>query len=320
MIMGFLETLRETQKMFLKNRNLIASITSVSLLLYSVLLLCNFFSIKPLITDLLAKQSLLFITSPSAAEFTDVLLAIRESLCTFAQVEYVFILAFSVISLFFSMATILASAITYAEKTLPFKDLLSITVKSCKRTFITLFYVHLFIVGYVTLAWLFLFPMLLTSKLRAVTLLLSILALIFYVYLDILWTLATVISVLEERHGIEALGKASQIVKGMEPHGFLLNLLFTVLSSTVFQGLGLISQKQSPVITIIIGLIVLNCICLIRMCWFIAYTVFYWKCKKIHGEEVELQGTTEYSSSATTPLIHEYLHDERKISIDVSES
>ncbi|KAL5773067.1 hypothetical protein ACOSP7_012686 [Xanthoceras sorbifolium] len=282
-----------------------ASFTFLSLTLYSILYLFNFFSTKSLITKWIYNQSFLLLTTSNSPEYANILIGLNKDIRMFVSIEWIFLL---ISSFFFSTATILASSITHAGKPLSLKELLSMTARSLKRPFVTLVYVTLFGVGYIFLALVTLLPLMVTSGdpfvLKALFIVLSILTAALYAYLAIIWTLALVISILEENYGIEAHGKAAKIVKGRVLHGFLVNLLITVLTYILFLGF-VSSSTRLAAVQIMIGLLTLNSIWLVRMFGLMAYTVLYYQCKKSHGEEVELQWSTEHSKIHTLPLLTE---------------
>ncbi|CAB4292812.1 unnamed protein product [Prunus armeniaca] len=148
----------------------------------------------------------------------------------------------------------------------------------------------------------FLVPSLLIFDLTFTTVAFSItvflLALVFQAYLAVVWNLALLVSVLEKICGIEALGKAEQLIKGSKRHGFSLNILFGALSLSVFCGV-LMSENAA-----MIPLLLLNSMyCLIEMFKLTTYTVLYHECKETHGEELEMQEGTKYTKVAFTPLI-----------------
>ncbi|KAK3221581.1 hypothetical protein Dsin_008606 [Dipteronia sinensis] len=117
---------------------------------------------------------------------------------------------------------------------------------------------------------------------KALSIILVILAAVFYTYLAVIVALAIVISVLEEKSGIEALGNAAQI------------------------GMRLVTIDKSSTLSGTIGLILVISICLVRIFWLMAYTVFYYQCKSIHGEEIGLQGSIQYRKKPSTlPLVDE---------------
>ncbi|XP_031285020.1 uncharacterized protein LOC116143726 [Pistacia vera] len=141
--------------------------------------------------------------------------------------------------------------------------------------------------------------------LKVLFILLSVSAAAFYGYLAVAWTLALVVSVLEESYGIDPSAKAAKIVKGMEMHGFLVNLVMTMLSFIVLQGFNFLKFKDFAAVEVIIGLLIWNSHWLVKMFGLMAYTVLYYRCKKTHGDEVELQGDLEYCKIPNFPLITE---------------
>ncbi|XP_007014001.2 PREDICTED: uncharacterized protein LOC18589112 [Theobroma cacao] len=309
LIFDLLTLLADTYKIYLKNGRLMGFIAALVISLHTVLYLLNVFSVKSLITDLIAKQSHLIPTTPGTPEFTNLLIGTQKDIKIYAGVEWIFLLIIAVASLFLAISTTHASALIHGGKKISIKDLVLRAVRSLKRPFVTCFYITLFGLGYIFLCLVTLLPLVLilgsevTSSVFAIPLFIS--AMVFYSYLSVVWNLSLVISVLEETFGIEALGKAAQIVKGMKLQGFILNLLLTILPLLLSQCLRLITLKQSEAIRVVITLLLLNSIWLARMFGHTAYTVLYYQCKKTHGEEVELQADMEYTKIPTAPLINE---------------
>ncbi|KAI4335472.1 hypothetical protein L6164_014116 [Bauhinia variegata] len=300
---SFVAILRESQVIFVKNRNLMASISLFILLLHSSLLLCNFFSFKPLFKDFITQESLyLQLTSPGSPEYTTILLAMAKDVRLFMGLAWFFILAFSIVSLFSSTATILASAIIYGERSLCFKDLLLTGLKSWKRTLTTWFYIALFDIGFIFFAFFSFLPLVVPIKMTISNYLILIIVLSFYAYLGVYWNLSIVIAVLEEKCGLEAIGKATQLAMGMKLQGFLLNVLFGILGFLLYYSWSLVSVKSEAFI-LLMALLISNIGCLIKMQAWMAFTVFYHLCKQSHGEEIELQGALEYTKAPTQPLI-----------------
>ncbi|KAJ0032025.1 hypothetical protein Pint_14261 [Pistacia integerrima] len=309
-LLGFVDILREALKIFHKNGKLMASFTLLTLSVHSLLFLFNIFSMKSLLSKWITDESRLLFTSPNIPKYANLLVAAQKDIRILVGTEWIFLVISSFISFFFSSATILASATTYSGKNFSLKDLFSTAASSFKRPFLTLLYLTLFGVGYFFLA-LVLLPLPLTmsfqspSALKVYFILLSVSAEALYDYLAVVWTLALAVSVLEESYGIEALGKAAKIVKGMEMHGFLVNLVMTILSFIVRQGFKFLKFKDFAAVEVIIGLLILNSLWLVKMFGLMAYTVLYYQCNKTHGEEVELQGDLEYSKIPNFQFITE---------------
>ncbi|KAA8535468.1 hypothetical protein F0562_030471 [Nyssa sinensis] len=273
-LMGLMEILRNSFKIFFRNGKLMPSIASLSLLLNSLFFLSNFFFMKPLLSDLFFKETLLPSTSPSSPDFIKLLLGIKE-------------------------------ANSLLGKNISLKDLLSGIARSWKRLFITSFYTALLGLGYTFFVLATLIPLLVIAAdhpfaVKYIFIIFIILATLLYLYLSVVWFLALVISVTEENcYGIEALGKAVVLIKGHRLNGFALNFLSILLIFIVFPGVRMIKVGQSLALQVVTGLFSVNCIFLLSMFQFIAYTVLYFQCKKSHGEEIEMQVGMGYSKIPT---------------------
>ncbi|BFG20795.1 hypothetical protein CerSpe_070690 [Prunus speciosa] len=277
-------------------------------ILCSILFLSFMLSIKPPITDFALKARLLPAMSPGTPEFAILLRTLKGDLRLFVGLEWIFVIAFCFSSLFFATASILASAVTYCGKDMSIKELLSRAVKSLKRPFLTWFYITLLRLGYCLFLIAFLVSLVLIFDLTftepSLSSIIILLPVVFEAYLAVVWNLALIVSVLEEKCGIEALGKAGQLIKGLRMRGLFLNLLFVALSYPVSHGVHKFGKTVMSSNAARIPLLLLNSIsCLIIMFKLMAYTVLYHDCKATHGEELEMQGGTENTRVAFTPLI-----------------
>jgi hypothetical protein len=299
--------LKESNKIFLKNVKLMAFITLIILSLHSLLFLSYTFSIKPLINDFIINATFLQITTPGTSEFAKLLIAVKKDVKLFVGLEWIFILATSITSLFSASITILAAGVTHIGEDISIKDLLLRIVKSWKRPFVTWFYITLLDLGFGFLTWATLSSFMLffegpfTSLPPYFWVILS-LAMVFKSYLAVVWNLALVVSVLEERRGIDALGRAGKLVKGLKLRGFFLNILFALLSLLVaVPGFMLTNGKQSTALRVAIVLLFFNCLLVvITMFAMMAFTVFYYECKKNQGDEIESKESFEYTKIANT--------------------
>ncbi|GMN69396.1 hypothetical protein TIFTF001_038449 [Ficus carica] len=121
--------------------------------------------------------------------------------------------------------------------------------------------------------------------------------------------LAFTVSVIEQECGLEALGKASKLVKGLKLKGFVLNLLFGGLSYASSRFMTMSNVNGDLRRTIVPLLVLISISCLIGAFSWISYTVLYFECKKTHGEEVEMQGfEVEYTKvQAEIPAISAFI-------------
>lgn len=116
-----------------------------------------------------------------------------------------------------------------------------------------------------------------------------------YLYFSVVyWVLSMVVSVLEECSGIQAL------------EGFLLFVFINLFTYGFFHfSSKLLVVKQAELTQELFGLLLAICLSLMGMFEFQAYAIFYFECKKNHGESVELHGSIEYNR--TVPIAREDL-------------
>jgi hypothetical protein len=302
-ILGFLLILRESMKAISKNVKLIATITTISILLNSLVSFTKSFSTKPAISDLVTQATLYNLSKNNTSNFTDSYeKIIMKDVQIIIGFEFLYFLPSVAIYVFSMVTMILASVVAYSDKNLSFRDFLPRIPKLCLRTLATSFYLKIFAIGYIVLFSAFLISLMLLNidhplVILPIVIILGVFAVIFWMYLDVAWNMALVVSVIEKNsYGLEALGKAGGLVQGRRIHGFTLSLFCTIVMiiiSLVFSGS---PNHKSVSMQIIWGSFptVLNC--LVKMVYFMSYTVLYFQCKKTHGEQIELHGNVlEYS-------------------------
>lgn len=317
--LGFVELLKESVSALPKNGKVMAFITTLSSLLYSLFNFLTIFAITPLIFNLALKQ-----TNPSfpnhpddASDPTNLIVGFMENMGTLFGVELVFSLFYFFISFFTAIATIFISATSYSKEDLSLKNLVLRVAGSWIKPLVTMFYVKLVTIGYMSVCFMVIpIPFSMISDhpeaSKSIIIVVGIFATAFYLYISVFLMLGLVISVIEENcYGFEALGKAGQLVKGKKLDGFMLNFLLALFSGIVFVYVywifkGGLKRELSRMLMVLFLIFTSS---LITMFQFMAYTVLYFKCKKYHGEEVELQGGggIKYSKLPTAALHNEYI-------------
>ncbi|EOA31023.1 hypothetical protein CARUB_v10014169mg [Capsella rubella] len=303
--------LKESRKLFFKNKKLMFSVLLFPLLLNCLAFLFNIFVIEPELMNLISDSSLLPATDPSTPEYAVLLMRIFSDVREYVDSTYILMVVSSIINIFSTIVMVHASAITLKDEHTKIKDFTVLSLKSWKGPLVTYFYIALFSIGYSLLFFLILFPILLSSSMKisdigsviVKTGGLMIIFALFQSYLAIIWNLSMVISVLEESYGIQALGKAAKIVKGMKTKLFLLNIFFGLLALGLTQILTVIISLRRPlsVTTVTTGfvLVCLVFVCLsivLRMFMLVTYTVAYFQCKTSQGKDVESLRDVEYTN------------------------
>ncbi|XP_077237083.1 uncharacterized protein LOC143878721 [Tasmannia lanceolata] len=285
--------LREAFEIPFKNSKLMLSIFLLVFFPFSLLVLAHYLLSGPLIIEIESQESYdLSINHQNATIFV----------CH----QFGFSIAFSILSIFSMAITIHASASTYIGKSLNLKETLLRIITIWKRPTITWLYAML-----ITLAYAFLVLMLfgafslITSSVHALITwigLVGILGMLFYLYLVAVWLLGLVISVVEEgSYGMKAIGKAVELIGGRRVQGFGLILVLGMLSVPIYLlfSLNVIEDEIGSATRFVIGIITTVLLCCLNLFTFVVFTVFYYQCKKSHGEKVEMEGRETYSLVST---------------------
>ncbi|KAL7138017.1 hypothetical protein ABFS83_10G134600 [Erythranthe nasuta] len=287
-IFGFLIILKETLKILPKNGKLVAAIAILSLLLPSILFLSFVYFYQSLTAYVFASY-----TDP---EYSDSDNHVVKYLALLLAVEIAFLLIFVIISSLSSTTTILVSAYSYTGKKLDPKDLFSSIKRTWKKPFSRRLYSSssslssrfLSIAVVLAIFLVFMYPNFMTI---CAFVIFGVIVFIFQLYSSVVYVLSVVVSIVEDSSGVEALGKAEKLVKGGQRlHGFTLNLFFNLVAALVLILPCLyyyIRKLYVNNVMIYYGLFFLNFVCLFNMVVSMAYTVFYFRCKKHHGEEEE---------------------------------
>ncbi|KAK9130236.1 hypothetical protein Sjap_010723 [Stephania japonica] len=298
-------------KNFHKNKLLLLSITFLTLFLeIGVIFADLFLSLKPLSKDIVTNYHIMSTYDPtsttSSTDFLQSIFKIQKDMTSLLGEQIITVVVLYVISTSSTVATIYVSAMSHLHKDITLKELVLGTKKIWKKILITLFYVSLLSIGFNLLflpCVLFVGLLYFSSKLMFV---IGIALLIFpsllVLYLNVVLMLSLVVSVLEEDvYGFGAMGKAERLVRGKKVQGFIICLVFIVASGVL--AFSLMSPRK---VWIAIAVMVAKMIftSLFRMFSLMAYTVFYFECKKNHGEEVEFEvDDVSYIKVPTAPLV-----------------
>jgi hypothetical protein len=232
--------------------------------------------------------------TPAAADTEKVLDKEVVGLGILTLLYVIFVLAFSLLS---TSAIVYSVASIYTGKGLSYFKVISVVPKVWKRLVITFLWAQLVILCYnISFAILF-FLFLLLQKTIGVTMLpiLIPLAVAFYmilVYLNLLWHLASVISVLEDSTGLHALRKSYHLMQGKNLIGFCLFLIYIACTVTIlsFFQIGVVSPTHhldGVAGRVILGFSLLVLWTGVTLVGILAQTVLYFVCKAYHNESID---------------------------------
>lgn len=212
---------------------------------------------------------------------------------------FAFFLAFSLLS---TSAVVYTVACAYTARDITFKNVISVVPRVWKRlllTFLCAFFAFfLYSVGFALT--LFIWSTTIADSNAGLVVLIVILVLyaIVFVYLTIVWQLASVVSVLEDSYGIKAMLKSKSLIKGKMVVAtvifFKLNVLMFVLylffRIFVVHGCGRMGLGKS----LGFGALCLVALLVIILFGLVVQTVVYLVCKSFHHENIDKSALSDH--------------------------
>ncbi|KAK9100038.1 hypothetical protein Scep_023468 [Stephania cephalantha] len=295
-------------KNFHKNRLLILSVTFFTIFLNIGVIFVGFLLLTPLFNDMFSNYDLFSSYDPaSSTDLFQFIFKIQKDVTTLLGEQLIIVLALYVVSWFSTVATIYVSAMSHLHKDLTLQELVLGTKKIWRRLVVTSFYASLLDVGYSALLFVPFVMFFALLFFGSWFMFLSFIALLIFpcllfLYLTVVWTLSLVVSVLEEEaSGFQALGKAERLISGRKVQGFVICLVFMVVST--ISAFVMISTQEVG-IAVVVMVVKMVGYGLLKMFSLMVYTVFYFECKKSHGEEIEiLEVDMSYTKASTIPLV-----------------
>ncbi|XP_048128171.1 uncharacterized protein LOC115750451 [Rhodamnia argentea] len=304
--LGFLGVYGETSKIVLKWRKIFAQIV-----LALVLPLCAIYLAHSLVSQLLASKIFDHETTRNDTRYDDprygdLSRRLKREWVAFWLVRLgYFILAF-VFSLLSTSAVASAVATIYAAaEQVTFKEVMRVVPRTWKRLAVTfiwsfvIFFVYNVVVVGLLIVWVVVVRRSSVGAALgiAVAVVLLILCVIGFVYITMIWQLASVISVLEDVYGRKAMVKSKRLIKGkmgVSVGCFLGVLLCSVLVLALFEGLVVLDLVDGIGIKIGVGLICLLLLLMVVLFDLVVQTVIYFVCKSYHHENIDKSSLSDH--------------------------
>ncbi|PIN14132.1 hypothetical protein CDL12_13251 [Handroanthus impetiginosus] len=244
--------------------------------------------------------------TPKYDKLSDLVSSEWAAYILFKAIYFTFLLVFSLLS---TSAVVYTIACIYTSREITFKKVMSVVPKVWKRLMVTFLCAFFAFCSY-NLAFigaLYLWGTTMAdSKIGTIVfLIIVILYVIGLVYMTIIWHLASVVSVLEEKYGFKAMVKSKDLIKGKMVIAiiifFKLNLTLGIINFVfkVFVVYGCLRME----IVQVIGIGVLCFLVLFKLILFglVVQSVIYFVCKSYHHENVD--------KSALSDRLEVYLGD-----------
>ncbi|PIA58873.1 hypothetical protein AQUCO_00400018v1 [Aquilegia coerulea] len=221
--------------------------------------------------------------------------------------QLLFFLLGSAITLFSMMNTVYVSAVSYLGRDLKLKDLFMKINKIWIRPVVTWFYITLIFAGFLFVLVAHLVLLFIFSKgsiiVLTIGIVLVLLAICLNMYIALVSMLSIVTSVLEDSYGLQAIRKGAQLLKGRKLVGFVLTFILMTLFGFHSLVSMMIKNMQMVPLKLLISFCAMIFVFLVKILSMMIYTVFYFDCKRSHGEKVEVEENMGYTKVSTLPLV-----------------
>lgn len=205
-----------------------------------------------------------------------------------------YLLLVLVLSLLSTSAVVYSIACLYTAKDLSFRKVLSVVPKVWRRLIVTFLWNFLILIAYNSVSFLavvFVLFFVGPNRLGVALLTLLVLAYIFgLVYISVVWHLASVVSVLEDSYGIQAMQKSRALIRGKALVAgviFLkLNLILMAINF-LFSGLVVYDGSVGVLGRVALGILLFVALSKLILFGLVIQTVIYFVCKSYHHENVD---------------------------------
>ncbi|KAI8570159.1 hypothetical protein RHMOL_Rhmol01G0011600 [Rhododendron molle] len=274
-------------KFISKNGKLIATITAISVLQDSLLYFTEYFATTPL-----SLLNFKFINIFESFEH------IKKDVEIIIGFEFLYLRPSLAISLFSLVTIILVSVVAYSIRNLSFADFLSRIPKLGLITSVTSFHLKLFVTSQIFLfliLWIVLSIRGIDQPLDLIPIItLGFFALNFFMCVAFVFEIALLSVIKKSCYELQAFGKAEVLVKGKRLYGLIVGTIVMVIIRMTFE-VRLNQETVSPEIVCVFFRMVSQF--LAKMVYLLSFAVFCFRCKKTHGEVVELHESLEYSET-----------------------
>ncbi|XP_021300664.1 uncharacterized protein LOC110429102 [Herrania umbratica] len=298
--LGFFGILKESFKIIFSWRKIFSQITLALIFPLSFIFLAHIQISQLLFINILRDQDALNYTRVGSSRYTklsDILSSEWTAFWLFKAAYFTFLLILSLLS---TSAVVYTIACIYTAKEISFKKVMSVVPKVWKRLVVTFLWSFTIVMVYNVIAAVLLLSSVAFLGLSNVGVVIFVVLFILYlsgfVYITLVWHLASVVSVLEDVYGIKAMIKSKALIKGkigVAAAMFLLLVLCFLGIQLLFEG-GVVFAPVSTEIKIVIGILCFLLLFKVILFGLVAQTVIYFVCKSYHHENIDKSSLADH--------------------------
>ncbi|XP_047329600.1 uncharacterized protein LOC124932932 [Impatiens glandulifera] len=275
-------------------RNSFAKIALATILPLSVVFLAHIEISELLFSEILHNEDALDETRANTPRYAKLSHMISSEWTAFWIFKFFYFIFFLILSLLSTSAIVYTIACIYTAKSMPsLYELVTIVVpRVWKRLIVTFLwnFVIIFMYNVIAVLTFILWGFLFSPNVVGIVVLciMVVLYLTGFVYINVIWHLASVVSVLEDVYGIQAMIKSKALIKGKMRVAAIMFLTVNLL----FLGVQIVYQRfvvleASLWLRLFYGMICLNFLVILILLGLVIQTVIYFICKSYHHENID---------------------------------
>lgn len=299
--LGFFGIIKESVKIIYSWRKIFSQITLALILPLTFIFLAHIEVSDFLFFKILRNEDKLDRTRAGTPKYEKLSDVISSEWIVFWLLKVAYFTFLLIFSLLCTSAVVYAVACVYSAKQITFKRVLSVVPKVWKRLMVTFIwnFVIVFCYNVVAAVVLFMWAILIGNNVFGLVILplLLIIYVMGFVYISVVWHLASVVSVLEDSYGIQAMVKSKALIKGKTGVAvaifLILNICYFIIQ-LAFENLVVLGYPLSTPNRILLAIIFFLFLFKLILFGLVIQTVIYFVCKSYHHENIDKSSLSDH--------------------------
>ncbi|KAJ4950736.1 hypothetical protein NE237_027568 [Protea cynaroides] len=293
--LGLIGIYRESSKLMFTWKKIFSKISFALILPLTFIFLAHIQVSEHIFSKIINNEEALDTTRTGTPSYYRLNDRISSEWTTFWIFKAAYLIFFLIFSLLSTSAVVYTIASIYTAKDLSFKKIMTVVPKVWKRLMITFLWNFIIIFFYnVIAAFFFILVLIVFDPAGRVKTAILIILLLFYfsglVYISVVWHLASVISVLEDFKGIQAMIKSKVLIQGKK---WIACAIFVKLNLAIlfiqyaFETLVARGEDLRMGIRVLNGVVCFLLLMKLFLFGLVVQSVFYFVCKSYHHESID---------------------------------
>ncbi|KAL2241257.1 uncharacterized protein LOC105178379 [Sesamum indicum] len=298
--LGFFGILKESYNIVSSWTKIFTHITLSMILPLSLIYLAHIQISELLFTNIMHNEWVLDRTPVGSRSYNKVSDVLTSEWSAFFLFKIAYFVFFIILALLSTSAVVYTIACIYTAKEITLAKVMSVVPKVWKRLMVTFIWNFIIVFAYNIVSLLvFIVGVILFGAIPALVIafvvVFTVLYLAGFLYVTMIWHLATVVSVLEDSYGLNAMAKSQDLIKGkmgISVALFIVLLLCFFAIQTTFEFLVVFGHGTGTRIGV--GILCLILMSISMLFGLIIQTIVYFVCKSYHHENIDKSSLADH--------------------------